>query len=188
MSTIWNTQFSYLSPSSNTTSSEKPFMVSEETFFLWASITQLPSSRLYILEPPATGSTCPAAICVLRCLIFFPIQGPFLKYLFFLMYVSFPNCVDFSDYGEPGEMIYFILLGERTEAFCKTAQLPWREFDYSVKIPVRDSFRRDFCLWFTTRGHIKICKTWFFFRYTFLNDIKKISGTFLLVFSNLKLG
>lgn len=58
------------------------------------------------------------------------------------MYVSFPYCVDLSDYGEPGEMIYFILLGERTEAFCKTAQLPWREFDYSVKIPLRDSFRR----------------------------------------------
>lgn len=134
MSTTWNTQFSYLNPSSNTTSYEKPFVVSKEIFFLWASITQLHTSKLYILEPPATGSTCPAAICVLRCLIFFPTQGPFLKNLFFLMYVSFPYCVDFPDSGEPREMIYFILLGERTEAFCKTAQLPWRESDALITL------------------------------------------------------
>lgn len=83
MSTTWNNQFSSLNPSSNITSSKKSFMVSKEIFFVWASITYLHTSQLYILEPSATRSTCPAA--VLRCLIFFPIQGSFLKHLFFSM-------------------------------------------------------------------------------------------------------
>lgn len=118
MSTVWNTQFSYLSPSSNTTSSEKPFMVSKEIFFLWASIPQLPTSKWCILEPLVTGCTCRQLFVFLDSHLLSN-SRIFLKHLFFLMYVTFPHYVDFPDYGEPEEMIYFILSGERTEAFAR---------------------------------------------------------------------
>ena len=85
-----------------------------------ASVTELAT-----LESQAAASSCPAAMGVPRCCVFFSTQRPLHQGLFFLVYVSLTHCVNFLHYGEPWELVYFTLLEERIETVLEIARLPW---------------------------------------------------------------
>lgn len=135
----------------------------------------------------AAASTGPAAICAPRCLIFFSTQRP-LHQGPFLLNICICHCVNFRHHGAPWEMIYFILLEERAEAFLETARLPWGMFYAPITLQKSTSFRWGSGLWMRARRVTwEIWQTWFFFGYNFLSEWKMFPYTVLWVFSNFEL-